>query len=155
MMKGDMPLNHLKLKAAALLLSATLLAGCGLTDEKITMKPETGDEIQVTLDGGDDFSMKETSGIILVYQKKKVMMRCAFISKEQEQAQRASIITMPFEIHREDDNYISYSMAGPDGMVNYYMYPVGEKTWLFAATHLPPEAADKVLSRIHFKDVKS
>ena len=154
-MKGDMPLNHLKLKAAALLLSATLLAGCGLTDEKITMKPETGDEIQVTLDGGDDFSMKETSGIILVYQKKKVMMRCAFISKEQEQAQRASIITMPFEIHREDENYISYSMAGPDGMVNYYMYPVGEKTWLFAATHLPPEAADKVLSRIHFKDVKS
>ena len=154
-MKGDMPLNHLKLKAAALLLSATLLAGCGLIDEKITMKPETGDEIQVTLDGGDDFSMKETSGIILVYQKKKVMMRCAFISKEQEQAQRASIITMPFEIHREDDHYISYSMAGPDGMVNYYMYPVGEKTWLFAATHLPPEAADKVLSRIHFKDVKS
>lgn len=148
-------MNHLKLKAAALLLSATLLAGCGLTDEKITMKPETGDEIQVTLDGGDDYSMKETSGIILVYQKKKVMMRCAFISKEQEQAQRASIITMPFEIHREDDNYISYSMAGPDGMVNYYMYPVGEKTWLFAATHLPPEAADKVLSRIHFKDVKS
>lgn len=148
-------MNHLKLKAAALLLSATLLAGCGLADEKITMKPETGDEIQVTLDGGDDFSMKETSGIILVYQKKKVMMRCAFISKEQEQAQRASIITMPFEIHREDDNYISYSMAGPDGMVNYYMYPVGEKTWLFAATHLPPEAADKVLSRIHFKDVKS
>lgn len=148
-------MNHLKLKAAALLLSATLLAGCGLTDEEITMKPETGDEIQVTLDGGDDFSMKETSGIILVYQKKKVMMRCAFISKEQEQAQRASIITMPFEIHREDDNYISYSMAGPDGMVNYYMYPVGEKTWLFAATHLPPEAADKVLSRIHFKDVKS
>jgi hypothetical protein len=154
-MKGDMPLNHLKLKAAALLLSATLLAGCGLTDEKITMKPETGDEIQVTLDGGDDFSMKETSGIILVYQKKKVMMRCAFISKDQEQAQRASIITMPFEIHKEEDNYISYSMAGPDGMVNYYMYPVGEKTWLFAATHLPPEAADKVLSRIHFKDVKS
>lgn len=148
-------MNHLKLKAAALLLSATLLAGCGLTNEKITMKPETGDEIQVTLDGGDDFSMKETSGIILVYQKKKVMMRCAFISKEQEQAQRASIITVPFEIHREDDNYISYSMAGPDGMVNYYMYPVGEKTWLFAATHLPPEAADKVLSRIHFKDVKS
>lgn len=148
-------MNHLKLKAAALLLSATLLVGCGLTDEKITMKPETGDEIQVTLDGGDDFSMKETSGIILVYQKKKVMMRCAFISKEQEQAQRASIITMPFEIHREDENYISYSMAGPDGMVNYYMYPVGENTWLFAATHLPPEAADKVLSRIHFKDVKS
>lgn len=148
-------MNHLKLKAAALLLSATLLAGCGLDDEKITMKPETGDEIQVTLDGGDDFSMKETSGIILVYQKKKVMMRCAFISKEQEQAQRASIITMPFEIHKEEDNYISYSMAGPDGMVNYYMYPVGEKTWLFAATHLPPEAADKVLSRIHFKDVKS
>lgn len=148
-------MNHLKLKAAALLLSATLLAGCSLTDEKITMKPETGDEIQVTLNGGDDFSMKETSGIILVYQKKKVMMRCAFISKDQEQAQRASIITMPFEIHREDDNYISYSMAGPDGMVNYYMYPVGEKTWLFAATHLPPEAADKVLSRIHFKDVKS
>lgn len=148
-------MNHLKLKAAALLLSATLLAGCGLTDEKITMKPETGDEIQVTLDGDDDFSMKETSGTILVYQKKKVMMRCAFISKDQEQAQRASIITMPFEIHREDENYISYSMAGPDGMVNYYMYPVGEKTWLFAATHLPPEAADKVLSRIHFKDVKS
>lgn len=148
-------MNHLKLKAAALLLSATLLAGCGLTDERITMKPETGDEIQVTLDGGDDFSMKETSGIILVYQKKKVMMRCAFISKDQEQAQRASIITMPFEIHKEEDNYISYSMAGPDGMVNYYMYPVGEKTWLFAATHLPPEAADKVLSRIHFKDVKS
>lgn len=148
-------MNHLKLKAAALLLSATLLAGCGLTDEKITMKPETGDEIQVTLDGGDDFSMEETAGIILVYQKKKVMMRCAFISKDQEQAQRASIITMPFEIHREDDHYISYSMAGPDGMVNYYMYPVGEKTWLFAATHLPPEAADKVLSRIHFKNVKS
>lgn len=148
-------MNHLKLKAAALLLSATLLAGCGLTDEKITMKPETGDEIQVTLDGGDDFSMQETAGTIMVYQKKKVMMRCAFISKDQEQAQRASIITMPFEIHREDDHYISYSMAGPDGMVNYYMYPVGEKTWLFAATHLPPEAADKVLSRIHFKDVKS
>ena len=154
-MKGDMPLNHLKLKAAALLLSATLLAGCGLTDEKITMKPETGDEIQVTLDGGDDFSMKETAGTIMVYQKKKVMMRCAFISREQEQAQRASIITMPFEIHKEEDNYISYSIAGPDGMVNYYMYPVGEKTWLFAATHLPPEAADKVLSRIQFKDVKS
>ena len=148
-------MNHLKLKAAALLFSATLLAGCGLTDEKITMKPETGDEIQVTLDGGDDFSMKETSGIILVYQKKKVMMRCAFISKDQEQAQRASIITMPFEIHKQEKDYISYSMAGPEGMVNYYMYPVGKKTWLFAATHLPPEAAEKVLSRIHFREAKS
>lgn len=96
--------------------------------------------------------MEESSGVLVVYQKKKVMMRCAFISREQEQAQRASIITMPFEIHKEEENYISYSMAGPDGMVNYYMYPVGKKTWLYAATHLPPEAADKVLSRIHFKE---
>lgn len=45
-------MNHLKLKAASLLLSAALLAGCGLTDEKITMKPETGENIQVTLDRG-------------------------------------------------------------------------------------------------------
>lgn len=145
-------MNHLKLKAASLLFSAVLLAGCGLTDEKITMKPKTGESIQVTLDRGDDFSMEASSGVLLVYQKKKVMMRCAFISREQEQAQRASIITMPFEIHREEENYISYSMAGPDGMVNYYMYPVGKKTWLYAATHLPPEAAEKVLSRIHFKE---
>ena len=51
-------MNHLKLKAASLLFSAVLLAGCGLTDEKITMKPETGESIQVTLDRGDDFSME-------------------------------------------------------------------------------------------------
>lgn len=51
-------MNHLKLKAAALLFSAALLAGCGLTDEKITMKPETGENIQVTLDRGDDFPWK-------------------------------------------------------------------------------------------------
>ena len=114
------------------------------------MKPETGENIQVTLDRGDDFSMEASSGVLLVYQKKKVMMRCAFISREQEQAQRASIITMPFEIHREEENYISYSTAGPDGMVNYYTYPVGKKTWLYVATHLPPEAEEKVLSRIHF-----
>ena len=50
-------MNHLKLKAATLLFSAVLLAGCGLTDEKITMKPETGENIQVTLDRGYDFSM--------------------------------------------------------------------------------------------------
>ena len=112
-------MNHLKLKAASLLFSAALLAGCGLTDEKITMKPETGENIQVTLDRGDDFSMEESSGVLVVYQKKKIMMRCAFISREQEQAQRASIITMPFEIHREEENYISYSKAGHDGMVNY------------------------------------
>ena len=62
---------------------------------------------------------------------------------------------MPFEIHKQEKDYISYSMAGPEGMVNYYMYPVGKKTWLFAATHLPPEAAEKVLSRIHFREAKS
>ena len=145
-------MNHLKLKAASLLFSVVLLAGCGLTDEKITMKPETGENIQVSLDRGADFSLDASAGGLVEYQKKKVMMRCAFISREQEQAQRASIITMPFEIHKEEENYISYSMAGPDGMVNYYMYPVGKKTWLYAATHLPPEAADKVLSRIHFKE---
>ena len=84
-----------------------------------------------------------------------MMLRCAVISEEQEKAQRASIITMPFEIHKQEKDYISYSMAGPEGMVNYYMYPVGKKTWLFAATHLPPEAAEKVLSRIHFREAKS
>lgn len=51
-------MNHLKLKAASLLFSAVLLAGCGLTDEKIIMKSETGENIQVTLDRGDDFPWK-------------------------------------------------------------------------------------------------
>lgn len=147
-------MNSMKLKAAALALCLGLLAGCGM-DESLTMTPETGEAIEVTLDRGDDFSMEETAGTVLVYQKKKVMLRCVFISEEQEKAQRASIITMPFEIHKQEKDYISYSMAGPEGMVNYYMYPVGKKTWLFAATHLPPEAAEKVLSRIHFREAKS
>lgn len=79
--KGEVFLNHLKLKAASLLFSVVLLAGCGLTDEKITMKPETGENIQVTLDRGDDFMEESSRVFVVVYQKKKVMMRCAFISR--------------------------------------------------------------------------
>ena len=59
---------------------------------------------------------------------------------------------MRFYIYMLEEHEFSYSKGGPDGMVNYYMYPVGKKTWLYAATHLPPEAAEKVLSRIHFKE---
>lgn len=45
-------------------------------------------------------------------------------------------------------------MAGPDGMVNYYMYPVGKKTWLYADTTRFRKRRTRVLSRIHFKEGK-
>ena len=144
-------MNHLKLKAASLLFSAVLLAGCGLTDEKITMKPETGENIQVTLDRGDDFSMEASSGVLLVYQKKKVMIRFAFITKDMAIAQKKSVSKVPSEIHRDEDSYIFFSAAGPEGMVDYYLFPVGDKTWAYGATHLPPEAAEKVMGRVHFE----
>lgn len=134
-----------------------LLTGCGKEENpnSITIPASTGEKIEVTLDTSDDFHMEKPNEVLLVYQKKKVMLRLAFISKEEEIKQRSAIITMPFEIYEERDDYISYAAAGSQGMVTYYMYPVGEKTWLYAGTHLPKEAADKVLSRLHFKEVKA
>lgn len=44
-------MNSMKLKAAALALCLGLLAGCGM-DESLTMTPETGEKIEVTLDRG-------------------------------------------------------------------------------------------------------
>ena len=61
-------MNSMKLKAAALALCLGLLAGCGM-DESLIMTPETGEKIEVTLDRGDNFSMEETAGTVLVYQR--------------------------------------------------------------------------------------
>ena len=147
---------HSAVYTACLLLAAVLFfSGCGQQEKPLTLSPETGEKMEVTLEGGDDFHMDYESGVLTVYEKKKVMMRCAFISEEQEKAQRESLTTMPFEIYREEDSYISYGAAGPEGMVHYTMYPVGKKTWIYAATHLPPEEADKVLGRLHFKEAAS
>lgn len=142
---------------SALAVFIMILAGCGNEENpnSLTIPASTGEKIEVTLDTSDDFHMEKPNEVVLVYQKKKVMLRLAFISRDEEEKQRAAIITMPFEIYEERDDYISYAAAGPQGMVTYYMYPVGEKTWLYAGTHLPKEAADKVLARLHFKEVKS
>lgn len=132
-----------------------LISGCGKKEETLTFTAPAGEKMEAFLDGSDGFHMENYSGTLLVYQKKKVMLKVAFLTKEQEQAQRASIITLPFEIRKSEDNYISYGMAGPEGMVNYYMYPAfeGSDTWLFIATHLPKETAEKVQSRLHFRKI--
>lgn len=132
-----------------------IISGCGKGEEVLTLASPSGEKIEVTLDGGDDFHMEELSGTLLVYQKKKVMLKVALLTKEQEEAQRASIITMPFEIHKSETNYISYGMAGPEGMVNYYIYPAfeGSDTWLYIATHLPQDAAENVQNRLHFRKI--
>lgn len=51
-------MNSMKLKAAALALCLGLLAGCGM-DESLTMTPETGEKIEVTLDRGMIFPWRK------------------------------------------------------------------------------------------------
>lgn len=154
--KGDSMILQIKKwwKQGCLFLLLCLLAGsltaCGSEKKTISLAPDTGEALEVTLDGGDGYSMDHVNGVLMVYQKKKLMMQIALISREQEEDQRKSLPQMPSIIHKEDKDSMTYSIAGPKGMVNYYIYPVGEKTWAYGATYLPPEAAEKVLARIHF-----
>ena len=127
------------------------LSACGSEKKTLSITPDTGENISVTLDGGDDFHMDYVSGVLLVYQKKKVMMRFAFITKDMAQAQKKSIESVPSEMHRDEDSFIYFSKAGPEGMVDYYLFPVGDSTWAYGDTHLPPEAAEKVMGRLHFE----
>jgi hypothetical protein len=127
------------------------LSACGSEKKTITITPDTGEKIDVTLDGGDHFDIDYVNGVLMVYQKKKVMIRFAFITKDMAIAQKKSVSKVPSEIHRDEDSYIFFSAAGPEGMVDYYLFPVGDKTWAYGATHLPPEAAEKVMGRVHFE----
>lgn len=128
-----------------------LLSGCGKEAKTVDLKPETGEAVQATLDTGDDFDMEYTSGVLMVYQKKKVMMQVAFLNEEQRQGQLDRMRTGNMSrVLKEDGKSISYEMASAQGLVNYYIFPVGEKTYAYGATYLPPEAADKVWQRLHF-----
>ena len=78
----------------------------------------------------------------MVYQKKKVMLQVAFINEEQRKSHidhmRNSNMT---EVLQEEGQSISYKKASAQGLVNYFIFPVGEKTYAYAATYLPEEAA--------------
>lgn len=128
-----------------------LLSGCGKGTKTLDLKPETGEAVQATLDTGDDFDMEYTSGVLMVYQKKKVMMQVAFLNEEQRQGQLARMRNGNMSrVLKEEGKSISYEMASAQGLVNYYIFPVGEKTYAYGATYLPPEGADKVWERLHF-----
>ncbi len=154
--EGDSMISYIQKwwKRGLILLSLFVMAlglsACGSEKKTIAITPDTGEKIDVTLDGGDDFNMDYVNGVLMVYQKKKVMMRFAFITKDMAIAQKKSASKVPSEIHRDEDSYIFFSAAGPEGMVDYYLFPVGDKTWAYGATHLPPEAAEKVMGRLHF-----
>lgn len=135
-----------------ILLSVVLfLSGCGKETKTLDLKPETGETLQATLDLGEDFDMKYTSGVLMVYQKKKLMMQVAFLNEEQRKAQVDHMRQGNMSrVLKEDGKSISYEMTNAQGLVNYYIFPVGHETYAYGATYLPPEAADKVWQRLHF-----
>ena len=129
-----------------------ILSGCGKDRKEINVKADTGETVQATLQLGDDFDMNESSGVLMVYQKKKVMLQVAFINEEQRKTHidhmRNSNMT---EVLQEEGKSISYKKASAQGLVNYFIFPVGEKTYAYEATYLPEEAAKSVLNRLEFQ----
>ena len=59
------------------------------------------------------------------------------------------------DIYKQDGETFSYGMAGPQGLVNYYIEPIGNDTYLYAATYLPYDALTEAVSRLHFSVAKS
>lgn len=128
-----------------------LLTGCGKEMKTLDLKPDTGETVQATLDMGEDFDMKYVSGVLMVYQKKKLMLQVAFLDEAQRQAQLDHMREGNMSrVLKEEGQSISYEMTNAQGLVNYYIFPVGNQTYAYGATYLPPEAADKVWQRLHF-----
>ena len=132
------------------------LTGCGKESQEIVAcKAETGETIQAVLDTKDDFHMKYTSGVLMVYQKKKLMMQIAFLDDKQRQAQVDHMREGNMSrVLKEDGKRISYERTDAQGLVNYFIFPVGEKTYAYGATYLPEEAAESVLQRMKWQAVK-
>ena len=130
-----------------------LLTGCGKeTPETAECKAETGETIQAVLDTKDDFHMKYTSGVLMVYQKKKLMMQIAFLNEEQRQAQVDHMRDGNMSrVLKEEGKRISYEKTDAQGLVNYFIFPVGETTYAYCATYLPEKTAESVLQRLTLK----
>ena len=133
-----------------------LLTGCGKeSPETAECKVETGETIQAVLDTKDDFHMKYTSGVLMVYQKKKLMMQIAFLDDKQRQAQVDHMREGNMSrVLKEEGKRISYERTDAQGLVNYFIFPVGEKTYAYGATYLPEETAESVLQRLTLQAVR-
>lgn len=137
------------------LVAVFMMAGCGNT-QSLSFKTPAGEKLEVKLDTKDDYSMEYTSDSLIVHQAKKVMLTCAFLTK----AQKAQLLDRVNEmgvadIYKQDGETFSYGMAGPQGLVNYYLEPIGNDTYLYAATYLPYDALTEAVSRLHFSVAKS
>ncbi len=131
---------------------ALFLSGCGKETKNIDCTPDTGEKVEATLQLGDDFDMKYTSGVLMVYQKQKLMMQIAFIDEDQRQKHLDRVKnTNMSQVWQEEGKTISYQMASNQGLVNYFIFPVGEKTYAYAATYLPKDAAEGVMKRVELK----
>lgn len=130
-------------------------AGCG-NMSRMDFKTESGEVIPVSLDDSDDFSMREKNGRLQILQKKKVMLTCEFIDKD---AAKAKLDTMDqfresSAVHSREGNSVAYEITGQKGRISYYLFPVTEKTYLYAYTYLPWDAADPVRARLSFGEKK-
>lgn len=137
----------------AFLLGAVLLlsAGCG-KEETVSVQTPAGQTVTASLDGGDDFSIREVSGTLSVYQKKKLMLRIAFITAAQR-AQRIDHVKLMGggQDYKEEGDTVSFTQAGQQGLIYTRIVPVGEDTYAFGSTYLPEEAADAVWKRVHME----
>ena len=52
---------------------------------------------------------------------------------------------------KEEGERISYERTDAQGLVNYFIFPVGEKTYAYCATYLPEKTAEDVLGRMTLK----
>lgn len=130
-------------------------AGCG-KESRMDFKTAGGEVIPVALDDSDDFSLREKNGRLEILQKKKVMLTCEFIDKD---AAKAKLDTMDqfresSAVHSRAGDSIAYEITGQKGRISYYLFPVSEKTYLYAYTYLPWDAADAVRGRLSFGEKK-
>ena len=148
--------NHITIYLIGLLCCVVfLLTGCSPEQKNIDIKADTGETIQATLALQDNFDMKESSGVLMVYQKKKLMMQIAFLDDKQRQAQVDHMREGNMSrVLKEEGKRISYERTDAQGLVNYFIFPVGEKTYAYGATYLPEEAAESVLQRMKWQAVK-
>lgn len=153
----------LKNRMQKLALCALVFAGLSACDVKtsasLTFHVETKDDIKITLDTTDGYSLSQDEGRFKIEKEDEVMMQGIFLTTEGYQTYYDKIQTATeANIHEEgkqsDNPYLFYEVEGEAGREENFLLSIdGSNTHVIIASLLPKDEAIKIFQLLQFEKV--
>lgn len=127
------------------------------TNKALTFKVETGDDIVVSLDTTDGYSLTNEDSTIIVTKEDESIFQGSFLTMDMYAAYEDSIRwTEDVKIMKEgtlyENEYIYFQFEGQAGMENTFLVKVHDsKTGIILASLSSAEEAEKVFALLNFE----